>query len=721
MTRAITRESFDELKNYLGVYLQQGRVLLDADWNEAQDIAVSFLRRLTREAVGEGSPNSGFAISPAFPPPLEVPEIHINTGGDPINAIAQLIGICIVDLLTLSMEFIFGSIPFFLSFPGFSLDDFEQTVGWSLSPNIGNLRLGQDRPYRGAGFLRLSAHTANVLTDVVKTLPNIVDVSQFDLATFRFRLNEQVAGDYNFFLEDDAGNRSIWRLSNPALARDFWLSGFAAPLNIAFHILSTAVFPGFNSQAYTSGIACWRGQLPSTWTITGGPPWLQVVPDDDTSKSQVRGKLQSDPAVNGGLVPADANGTYTFDVTGTDAAGVSSTRTYTLRVGDPPDPNDIGALLAIILGTIGNFLGDQFSTLMNPRVATNGQPADLTRIKKYGFQVYQDAQPLVWDFDDLQLGSVELQRQAGENNFIIRGSEFNSFLSTASLVSLLQGAGDGGGVEDDPFLQVLLGLLNVDFEVVLPSVENAGRMYVGGLPCVQVSDQLYSQQADPNDPPLLEPATGVRVDTVYLDAWTEPFTYVEDPGIRELALGGPDTSTRLALRQRVRVNQGGGVPVGDGRGLGTLATGGSYTGWPTGSIGSRSIEAATSAPRPSAGPTTTPPPSSASSSRSRPGRPAWSSKTPPPSTPTRRSSSARSSAASSTSSRPSSATSSRCSRRPATSSPSCRPPRSPRTSPPSRSPTARWCSGGTRSASRSCRIRPTRPSPGRSRSTTASR
>jgi hypothetical protein len=103
-------------------------------------------------------------------------------------------------------------------------------------------------------------------------------------------------------------------------------------------------------------------------------------------------------------------------------------------------------------------------------------------------------------------------------------------------------------------------------------------MYVGGLPCVQVRDVLYSQQADPNDPQLAAPATGVRTDTGYLDVWTDAVTYVEDPEIRELALGGPDTSTRLKIRQRVRVNQGGGMPTGDGRGLGTLATSGPYTG-----------------------------------------------------------------------------------------------------------------------------------------------
>src|SRR5262249_40857255 len=145
-----------------------------------------------------------------FPPPLELPNVHIDAGGDPITAIGQLLGACLVDLLTIAFDFIFGSVPFFLNFPGHSLDDFEQLTGWALTPNIGNLRLGQDRPYQGQSFLRLSGHTANVLTDITKTLPNIIDISQFDLATFRFRLNQQVAGDYNFFFEDDAGNRSIW-------------------------------------------------------------------------------------------------------------------------------------------------------------------------------------------------------------------------------------------------------------------------------------------------------------------------------------------------------------------------------------------------------------------------------------------------------------------------------------------------------------------------------
>lgn len=597
MARAISRESFDELKNYLGVYLQQGRVMLDSDWNEAQDIAVSFIRRLTREAVGEGSPNSGFAISPAFPPPLELPKIQINTGGDPIDAIGQLIGVCLVDLLVISLEYMFGSLPFFLSFPGFQIEDFESSDGWAISPSLGNLRLGQDRPYRGKSFLRLSGHAANTLTEITKTLPAAVDLSNYELATFRFRLNQQSAGDYNFFFEDLDGNRSIWKLSNPAIAKEAWMGGFAAPLNLRFHILSTAVVPGFNSTDYASPISVWGGKTPSTWTISGGPPWLQVVADDkidpaNPQENAVRGKLRSDPNQNGGEIPAGANGSYTFTVTAKDADNVTSSRQYTLKVSDAPVSGDVNAVLAVVLQAFSLLLADAFPLLMKARASTNGQAADLTRIKKYGFAVYQDTQPLVWDFDGLELGSAELQRQVGQNNFIIRGSDFGPFVSILSLISLLQGLGslfgdDGGGGgggggsgsdDDNNPLQNIVDLLNTDFSILMPSIENAGRMYVGGYPCIQINDVLYSQQADPNDPPLKEPSTGIRTDTVYLDVWTEPVTYVDDPEIRELALGGPDTSTRLRARHRVRVNQGGDLPAGDGRGLGTLATAGSYTG-----------------------------------------------------------------------------------------------------------------------------------------------
>ncbi len=40
---------------------------------------------------------------------------------------------------------------------------------------------------------------------------------------------------------------------------------------------------------------------------------------------------------------------------------------------------------------------------------------------------------------------------------------------------------------------------------------------------------------------------------MYLEVWQQPVTSVEDDELREVALGGPDTSVRLRTMRRVRV------------------------------------------------------------------------------------------------------------------------------------------------------------------------
>ena len=61
----------------------------------------------------------------------------------------------------------------------------------------------------------------------------------------------------------------------------------------------------------------------------------------------------------------------------------------------------------------------------------------------------------------------------------------------------------------------------------------------------------------PNPTPL--PKTG-GPHLVYIDVWEREVTAVEDPGLREVALGGPDTTTRLQTAWQVRVLEN----VGDG-------------------------------------------------------------------------------------------------------------------------------------------------------------
>ena len=53
MKADLTRSSFDPLNNFSRVLMQQGRVQLDADWNEQADILLYALRRFIADASHE--------------------------------------------------------------------------------------------------------------------------------------------------------------------------------------------------------------------------------------------------------------------------------------------------------------------------------------------------------------------------------------------------------------------------------------------------------------------------------------------------------------------------------------------------------------------------------------------------------------------------------------------------------------------------------------------
>jgi hypothetical protein len=60
-----TRDTFDLFKGFSRVLMQQGRVQLDADWNEQHDILLRLLRQLARDVIGrQGTPyeSPGFVI-----------------------------------------------------------------------------------------------------------------------------------------------------------------------------------------------------------------------------------------------------------------------------------------------------------------------------------------------------------------------------------------------------------------------------------------------------------------------------------------------------------------------------------------------------------------------------------------------------------------------------------------------------------------------------------
>ena len=82
----------------------------------------------------------------------------------------------------------------------------------------------------------------------------------------------------------------------------------------------------------------------------------------------------------------------------------------------------------------------------------------------------------------------------------------------------------------------------------------AGRYYVDGLLCENEADVAYLKQPDlPDaaDPAALVKESGAAL--VYLDVWQRHLTALDDAHMREVALGGPDTATRLKTVWQVKV------------------------------------------------------------------------------------------------------------------------------------------------------------------------
>lgn len=81
-----------------------------------------------------------------------------------------------------------------------------------------------------------------------------------------------------------------------------------------------------------------------------------------------------------------------------------------------------------------------------------------------------------------------------------------------------------------------------------------GRCYVDGILCENQTENPVdmTEQADLPD---YELPTTPGIYLAYLDVWQRPITALEDPEIKEIALGGPDTATRLKTIWQVKLEQ----------------------------------------------------------------------------------------------------------------------------------------------------------------------
>lgn len=79
-----------------------------------------------------------------------------------------------------------------------------------------------------------------------------------------------------------------------------------------------------------------------------------------------------------------------------------------------------------------------------------------------------------------------------------------------------------------------------------------GRYYVAGILCENDVSHLFTGQ--PDFPGAILPGASGRY-LAYLDVWERHITALEDGDIREPALGGPDTATRVQVVTQVRLQQ----------------------------------------------------------------------------------------------------------------------------------------------------------------------
>ena len=114
------------------------------------------------------------------------------------------------------------------------------------------------------------------------------------------------------------------------------------------------------------------------------------------------------------------------------------------------------------------------------------------------------------------------------------------------------------GTPDAGFLPKNLTMVGGKIDFAL----STGNLYLGGLRLEMTQEETFLLQKDwlnfdiaVDAPPA--PASGItRIDAVWVETWQQPVTAIEDSELFEVALGGPDSSTRWRTMRRIHVSAG---------------------------------------------------------------------------------------------------------------------------------------------------------------------
>ncbi|HEX6160194.1 MAG TPA: DUF6519 domain-containing protein [Thermoanaerobaculia bacterium] len=143
---------------------------------------------------------------------------------------------------------------------------------------------------------------------------------------------------------------------------------------------------------------------------------------------------------------------------------------------------------------------------------------------------------------------AKVLRQQGRADLDADMNEQVEILGTRDATTLRDVIGQTGFPKGDGLLVSALG----DGTIRI----NPGRAYVDGILAELPGDAPidYAAQPDLPSPPPLVPQNGRR-DLVYLDVWERLITAHQDPDIKEVALGGADTATRVQVVCQVRIRE----------------------------------------------------------------------------------------------------------------------------------------------------------------------
>jgi hypothetical protein len=450
MKNDIGKISFDELNHFIGVFHQMGRLPLESDFNEQNELVLRLMQRVAGDAIHTGSPNNGFRV-----------DTHVL------------------------------------------LDKLESRSAWAATPATAALFIDYFDHRVGDGSLVVLGATT-----VGKTLATPLDlggvgevliaVKAVPASSFTFYVKD-AAATHNFTMTDVATDDG-WLLVRATPGA--WPAGFANDAIVEYGFSGLNALVRYSFDFLKSDLPLRSMLIHPEWgdRYTALPAAAGIAPDDDQ-------RLWGSTSIR---------------------ASAASAVACTL-----PAPGDLSRARRLLVSVQRAPAAAPFALMLcddgAPAATITLGGASVTALGPW--QIHSFTLPQAGTFNwagVTQIGYVTLDTSATYR--------FGAALLEADPArDLVVMGGDGTSA-------------------------GAGRFYGEGLAAIKESHGTYFTQPELPlaDPAALAPvAPGQhRVDWAYLDLWERPLSYVERPGLREVALEGADTCTRTQLVAQVRLLRG---------------------------------------------------------------------------------------------------------------------------------------------------------------------